>query len=95
MENNLRAVTPLSVADVANAVRIAGIICAYYDRQREPTAPVRKASRVRHSTDYLYTLEEVVRELGCTRENARQLQEKALARLRHRHSVRYMREYIA
>lgn len=91
-DNDYRAVTPLSTADVANAIRLATMLCLYWDRQRKQRTPVRKESN--GHIDYHCTLQEVGRGLGVTGEAARQLQEKALNKLRHRHRIQYMRDYL-
>lgn len=41
-----------------------------------------------------YTLEEVGRKLGVTRERVRQIEAQALARLRHPHYARRLREFL-
>jgi len=45
--------------------------------------------------DQDHTLEEVGRELKVTRERVRQIEERAIRKLRHPQSSRYLREYLA
>ena len=44
--------------------------------------------------DRPYTLEEVGQKFGLTRERIRQIEGKALRRLRHPHKVRMLKEYL-
>jgi RNA polymerase primary sigma factor len=46
------------------------------------------------SGDRVYTLKEVGKKLGVTRERARQIQSRALRKLRHARHSRRLRDYL-
>lgn len=91
-ESTHRAVTPVSTAEVEHAIALATMLVRYWDQQKQQKTPARKAVAPR--PDYYCTLQEVATVLGCTRENARLIQIAALDKLRHRYSLRFMKEYL-